>query len=184
MIGSRSAELIGAGGLGPSRPDGWRQPRPERRTRRKPLRGGRRPWMGTERLRGDYRCRRIRASQTQASREARPRRSTGALQAVPSEDDNFESFVDRLYGSGVLGDHLCSAILDVADAAHACKLWFESNGLRPTAADVAAMSRLVMEREAAIKASGGGGAGTRPAARKSTATESNVVRMDGHGDRA
>jgi hypothetical protein len=106
------------------------------------------------------------------------------LQAVPSEDDNFESFVDRLYGSGVLGDHLCSAILDVADAAHACKLWFESNGLRPTAADVAAMSRLVMERAAAIKASGGGGATTRLAGRKSTATESNVVRMDGHGDRS
>src|SRR3954468_8890033 len=28
MIGSRSAELIEAGGLRPSRPDGWRQPRP------------------------------------------------------------------------------------------------------------------------------------------------------------
>ncbi len=103
---------------------------------------------------------------------------------MPSEVDNFESFVDRLYGSGVPGDQLCSAILDVADAAYACKLWFESNGLRPTAADVAAMSRLVMEREAAIKASGRGEATTRPAARKSTATESNVVRMDGHGDRA
>src|SRR5947208_13462165 len=47
MVGSRSAELIEAGGLGPSRPDGWRQPRPERRTRRNPLRGGRRPWMAS-----------------------------------------------------------------------------------------------------------------------------------------
>src|SRR3954466_3697879 len=106
------------------------------------------------------------------------------MPTTPKPDKSLESFVDRLYGSGVLGDHLCSAILDVADAAHACKLWFESNGLRPTAADVAAMSRLGMEREAAIKAAGGGGATTRLAGRKSTATESNVVRMDGHGDRS
>ena len=84
---------------------------------------------------------------------------------MPSEGDNFESFVDRLCGSGVPGDQLCSAILDVADAAYACKLWFWSNGLRPTAADVATMSRSVMEREAAIKASGGT-RGDHPSRRK------------------
>src|SRR3954462_8229739 len=46
MIGSRSAELVEADGWWPPRPDGWRQPRPACRTRRKPLRSGRRPWMG------------------------------------------------------------------------------------------------------------------------------------------
>ena len=46
MIGSRSAELVEADGRWPSRPDGWQQPRPACRTRRKPLRSGRRPWMG------------------------------------------------------------------------------------------------------------------------------------------
>src|SRR3954465_14499346 len=40
MTGSRSAELIGAGGRGPPRPDGWRQPRPERRTRQNPCGAG------------------------------------------------------------------------------------------------------------------------------------------------
>src|SRR3954447_3859454 len=46
MIGSRSAELVEADGRWPSRPDGWQQPRPACQTRRKPLRSGRRPWMG------------------------------------------------------------------------------------------------------------------------------------------
>jgi hypothetical protein len=39
----------------------------------------------------------------------------------------------------------------VADAAYACKLWLENNGLRPTAADIVAMTRLVLEREAELK---------------------------------
>src|SRR4051812_3085041 len=46
MTGSRSAELVGAGGRGPPRPDGWRQPRPERRTRQNPCgAGGVHGWM-------------------------------------------------------------------------------------------------------------------------------------------
>ena len=102
---------------------------------------------------------------------------------MPSEADDFESFVSRLHTSGVR-DHLCSAVLDVADAACACKLWFESNGLRPTAADVAAMSRLVMEREAALKASEGREAITHSALRQSAALELNGVRVDRHGERA
>jgi hypothetical protein len=44
----------------------------------------------------------------------------------------------------------CAAMVDVADAAYACKLWFEGNGLRPTAADVVAMTRLVLEHEAGL----------------------------------
>ena len=47
-------------------------------------------------------------------------------------------------------DNFCTAMVDVADAAYACKLWFESNGLRPTAADVVAMTRLVLEHEAGV----------------------------------
>jgi len=46
MIGSRPADLIEADGRRPSRPNGWQQPRPECQPRRKPLRSGRRPWMG------------------------------------------------------------------------------------------------------------------------------------------
>jgi hypothetical protein len=47
-------------------------------------------------------------------------------------------------------DSFCKAMVDVADAAYACKLWFEGNGLRPTAADVVAMTRLVLEHEAGL----------------------------------
>jgi hypothetical protein len=47
-------------------------------------------------------------------------------------------------------DSFCTAMVDVADAAYACKLWFEGNGLRPTAADVVAMTRLVLEHEAGL----------------------------------
>jgi hypothetical protein len=44
------------------------------------------------------------------------------------------------------------ALIDVCDTAYMCKLWFDSYGLVATAADVVALTRLVMEREAAIKA--------------------------------
>jgi hypothetical protein len=44
------------------------------------------------------------------------------------------------------------ALIGVCDAAYMCKLWFESYGLAATAADVVALTRLVMEREAALKA--------------------------------
>jgi len=49
------------------------------------------------------------------------------------------------------------ALIDVCDTAHMCKLWFESYGLAATAADVVALTRLVMEREAALKAAEDGG---------------------------
>jgi hypothetical protein len=48
--------------------------------------------------------------------------------------------------------HLRVALIDVADTAHGCKTWFESNVLQATAADVVAMARLVLEREAKLKA--------------------------------
>ncbi len=44
-----------------------------------------------------------------------------------------------------------TAVIDVADTAYVCKLWFESYGLNATAADIVAMARLVMEREAALE---------------------------------
>ena len=52
MIGSRPADLIEANDRWSLRPNGWQQPRPECQPRRKPLRSGRRPWMGKY-LRGE-----------------------------------------------------------------------------------------------------------------------------------
>ena len=52
--------------------------------------------------------------------------------------------------AGGAPDSFCAAMVDVADAAYACKLWFEGNGLRPTAADVVAMTRLMLEHEAGL----------------------------------
>src|SRR3954451_5221337 len=46
MIGSRPADLIEANDRWSLRPNGWQQPRPECQPRQKPLRSGRRPWMG------------------------------------------------------------------------------------------------------------------------------------------
>ena len=39
------------------------------------------------------------------------------------------------------------ALIDVADTASMCKMWFDSEGIAYTAADVVAMARLVLERE-------------------------------------
>jgi hypothetical protein len=65
------------------------------------------------------------------------------------QQDDFDSLMSRMNAGGAPGS-FCTAMVDVADAAYACKLWFESNGLRPTAADVVAMTRLVLEREAGL----------------------------------
>jgi hypothetical protein len=47
---------------------------------------------------------------------------------------------------------LLRALLDVSDTSYACSLWFESRGLTPSAADVVAMSGLVLDREAELRA--------------------------------
>ena len=64
--------------------------------------------------------------------------------------DDFDSLVGRMSDEGTR-DSFCIAMMDVTDAAYACKLWFEDNGLPPTAADVVAMARLMLEREAELK---------------------------------
>ena len=56
---------------GPSRPNGWQQPRPECQSRRKPLRSGRRPWM--ERNRRCGRRRVDRATRAHEGRQGTPR---------------------------------------------------------------------------------------------------------------
>jgi hypothetical protein len=66
------------------------------------------------------------------------------------QQDDFDSLMSRMNDEGTRGS-FCTAMVDVADAAYACKLWFENNGLRPTVADVVAMARLVLEREAELK---------------------------------
>jgi len=38
------------------------------------------------------------------------------------------------------------ALIDVADTAYGCLLWFQSNGMTATAADVVAMTKLVLDR--------------------------------------
>ena len=65
------------------------------------------------------------------------------------QSDDFDSLMSRMNAGGAPGS-FCAAMVDVADAAYACKLWFEGNGLRPTAADVVAMTRLVLEHEAGL----------------------------------
>jgi len=41
------------------------------------------------------------------------------------------------------------ALVDVADTARGCKLWFEAQGIVPTGADIMTMTRMVLDREAA-----------------------------------
>jgi hypothetical protein len=38
-----------------------------------------------------------------------------------------------------------SALIDVTDTAHLCKAWFETYGVSATAADIVALTKLVME---------------------------------------
>ncbi len=63
--------------------------------------------------------------------------------------NNFGGF---LKNSQAAGGRLRSALIDVADTTEGCKKWFDSHNLTATAADIVAMTRLVVEREAALKA--------------------------------
>ena len=65
--------------------------------------------------------------------------------------ESFEAYL-RSTESTEGAAHLRTAMIDVAAIVHGCKAWFESNGLQATAADVVAMAKLVMEREAKVKA--------------------------------
>jgi hypothetical protein len=81
-------------------------------------------------------------------------------------------------------DSFCTAMVDVADAAYACKLWFEGNGLRPTAAAVVAMTRLVLERETGPGgAPGRGSIGRRTIGRSPNADRGHIL-MNGHRERS
>lgn len=42
---------------------------------------------------------------------------------------------------------LHAALIEVADTAETCRVWFESQGLTPTPADVIAMTALVLDRQ-------------------------------------
>ena len=44
-------------------------------------------------------------------------------------------------------------IIDVADTMYTCKRWFEGSGVSFTGADVVAMAKLILDREAAASAS-------------------------------
>lgn len=70
---------------------------------------------------------------------------------MSSTDMNrFEKLLQQMQThSGGVGNFR-NALIEVADTAYACKLWFESYGLAATASDVVAMTRLVIEREMAI----------------------------------
>ena len=61
----------------------------------------------------------------------------------------FEEWLNGAQGAGPR--NFRAAVIDVADTAYVCKLWFESYGLNATVADIMAMARLVMEREAALE---------------------------------
>ena len=55
---------------------------------------------------------------------------------------------------------ILDALVAVADTAYACKLWCESEGLKATAADIVAMTSLVLREKAAAisRRDGAGGA--------------------------
>jgi hypothetical protein len=69
------------------------------------------------------------------------------------QEDRFEAFSQAMHGRREAG-HFRDALLDVADTADACKRWFEGAGLSATAADVLEMTKLVLAREAMLKAMG------------------------------
>lgn len=66
-----------------------------------------------------------------------------------SDLNAFDRLIDIISKTGA-SHSFRSALVDVCDTAYACKLWFQSYGFEPTAADLVAMTRLIMEREAAI----------------------------------
>ena len=73
------------------------------------------------------------------------------MDGTGSRTNHFDAFVRRI--SSKAPAHLHAALLDVTDTAYACRLWFESNAPAATPADIVAMTGLVMEREAELRAS-------------------------------
>jgi len=59
---------------------------------------------------------------------------------------------ERLLQMDRIPERFRGAVVDVADTAYMCKAWFASYGVAATAADIMAMCRMVMEREAALVA--------------------------------
>jgi hypothetical protein len=68
------------------------------------------------------------------------------------EMNPFETLLDKGYARDARSRHIRDAVIEVADTAYMCKTWFESYKLEATAADVIAMTRLIIEREAALVA--------------------------------
>ena len=71
---------------------------------------------------------------------------------IDLEMNPFEQLLSKGYASDARSRHMKDAVIEVADTAYMCKTWFESYKLEATAADVIAMTRLILEREAAIVA--------------------------------
>ncbi|WP_426959445.1 hypothetical protein [Muricoccus radiodurans] len=62
-------------------------------------------------------------------------------------NSRFERHLDQLGRSPHL-QAVRDALIEVADTAYGCKLWFESNRMQASAADVVAMTRLVLTQKA------------------------------------
>jgi hypothetical protein len=100
---------------------------------------------------------------------------------MPYQPDDFEGFVSRMNTAGA-PSRMCAAIMDVADAAYACKLWFEGNGFQPTAGDVVAMTRLMLERQVRPESAlGPWSVDALPRGRSANA-EQGLAPMNGHSN--
>jgi hypothetical protein len=63
----------------------------------------------------------------------------------------FDEFVIKAELAGGSPEAWKRALFDVTDTAHACKVWFETQKIAATAADIAAMTKLALERAVAIE---------------------------------
>jgi hypothetical protein len=70
-----------------------------------------------------------------------------------SVDDQFLSAFERKMRriDGRMPDVWRRAIVDVVDMAETAKFWFDSMGVKPTAADIVALTNLMLERELEIR---------------------------------
>ena len=65
---------------------------------------------------------------------------------MPQNTNHFEDLLRTMEKSSD-GGHFHKALIDVTDTAYACKVWLENYSSHFTAADVVAMTALVMKRE-------------------------------------
>lgn len=63
--------------------------------------------------------------------------------------NKFDRLVENMKFSPTL---FRDAIVDVCDTAYAAKVWLETYGLQPTAADVVALTKIIVDRHAVLAA--------------------------------